>query len=79
MKVIGNGIYDIREAARLTGLQQIRVRECFRGRVSDPMPRPVFHSDYDGFGADQSISFLDLVEVFIAGQVRRHGASLQAR
>jgi uncharacterized protein (DUF433 family) len=77
MNVIGNGIYDIREAARLTGLKQRRVREWFRGRVSDPMPHPVFRSDYEGLAGNDTISFLDLVEVFIAGQLRGHGVSLQ--
>jgi len=77
MNVVGNGVYDIDEAARLTGLRRARVRSWFRGRVSDPSPRPVFQSDYEGTGGDNAISFLDLVEVFIAGQLRGHGVSLQ--
>jgi uncharacterized protein (DUF433 family) len=77
MNVLGNGIYDINEAARLTGLKRTRVRSWFRGRVSDPTPRPVFQSDYAGTGGENAISFLDLVEVIIAGQLRGHGVSLQ--
>jgi uncharacterized protein (DUF433 family) len=77
VNVLGNGVYDINEAARLTGLKRARVRSWFRGRVSDPSPRPVFQSDYEGTGGDNAISFLDLVEVFIAGQLRGHGVSLQ--
>jgi uncharacterized protein (DUF433 family) len=77
MDILGHGVYDINEAARFTGLKRARVREWFRGRVSDPIPRPVFRSDYAGVGEGHSISFLDLVEVFIAGQLRGHGVSLQ--
>ncbi|HEV3165484.1 MAG TPA: DUF433 domain-containing protein [Isosphaeraceae bacterium] len=76
MDVLGQGVYSIVEAAKLTGLRQARVREWFRGRVSDPIPRPVFRSDFEAVTGN-SISFLDLVEVFIAGQLRGHGVSLQ--
>jgi uncharacterized protein (DUF433 family) len=77
MKMLGNGVYNIGEAARYTGLKRARVREWFRGRTSDPFPRPVFVSDYEVVDGEYAISFLDLVEVFIAGQLREHGVSLQ--
>jgi uncharacterized protein (DUF433 family) len=78
MNALGHGVYDICEAARLTGLRRERVREWFRGRISDPIPRPVFRSDYEGSTGGHSISFLDLVEVFVAGQLRVHGVPLKS-
>jgi len=77
MKMLGNGVYNLTEASRLTGLKRSRVREWFRGRASDPFPRPVFQSDYEVVNGEFAISFLDLIEVFIAGQLREHGVSLQ--
>jgi uncharacterized protein (DUF433 family) len=78
MDILGHGVYDISEAARFTGLRQARVREWFRERVSHPISRPVFRSDYAGVGEGHSISFLELVEVFVAGQLREHGVSLRS-
>jgi uncharacterized protein (DUF433 family) len=78
MDILGHGVYDISEAARFTGLKQARVREWFRGWSSDPIPRPVFRSDYAGVAEGHSISFLELVEVFIAGHLREHGVSLRS-
>jgi uncharacterized protein (DUF433 family) len=77
VNVLENGVYEIDEAARLTGLKRARVKSWFLGRISDPTPRPVFQSDYEGTGGTHAISFLDLVEVFVAGQLRGHGVSLQ--
>lgn len=74
---LGNGVYGFREAARLTGLKGERVREWFRVRNDETRRRPVFHSDYEPVDGDRAISFLDLIDVFVAGQLREHGVSLQ--
>jgi uncharacterized protein (DUF433 family) len=52
------------------------VREWFRGRTSTETP-PVFAGDYRPVRGHLAISFHDLVEVFIAGQLRDKGVSLQ--
>jgi uncharacterized protein (DUF433 family) len=78
MEVLGHGVYDLGEATQLTGLKRARVREWFWRRVSDPVPRLKFDGDYAGVAEDQSISFLELVEVFVAGQLREHGVSLRS-
>jgi uncharacterized protein (DUF433 family) len=75
--MIGGGVYSLSEAARLTGLRRARIKNWFEGRSGEPIPRPVFSSDYEPVGGDYAISFLDLVEVFVAGQLREHGVSLQ--
>ncbi len=76
--ILGHGVYSLPEAARLTRLRSSRVREWFTGRSTTQGLKPVFKSDYDSVGGDRAISFLDLIELFIAGQLREHGVSLQS-
>jgi uncharacterized protein (DUF433 family) len=76
--ILGHGVYSLPEAARLTRLRSSRVREWFTGRSTKQGLKPVFKSDYDSVGGDRAISFLDLIELFIAGQLREHGVSLQS-
>jgi uncharacterized protein (DUF433 family) len=73
--MLGNGVYDLTEAAHLTGLRPRRVREWFRGHPATVAP-PVFLGDYRPAAGHLAISFHDLVEVFIAGQLRDNGVSL---
>lgn len=75
--MLGNGVYGYREAARLTGLKRECVREWFRTRSADAKRYPVFLSDYESLDGGRAISFLDLIDVFVAGQLREHGVSLQ--
>jgi hypothetical protein len=75
-KILGKGVYDLTEAARLTGLPRARVKDWFQVRDARPGAGPVFRSDYEAINGDLAISFLDLVELFIAGQLREHGVSL---
>ena len=74
--LIGRGVYTYREAATLAGLKRSRVREWFSLRAS-AKSEPIFQSDFAGRTSQQLISFLDLVDVFIAGQLRDAGISLQ--
>jgi len=74
--VLGRGVYTIPQAARLVGLTTRRVREWFRGRKSDPRRHPLFESDYKPVDEFFAISFYDLVDVYVAGQLREHGVSL---
>jgi len=73
MAMLGNGVYTLTEAARLTGLRPRRVREWFRGRTATAAP-PAFPGDYRPVSGQMAISFHDLVEVFIAGQLRDKGS-----
>ncbi|QEL13288.1 hypothetical protein [Limnoglobus roseus] len=73
---LGLGIYDLREAARFTRLNPTRVRRWFVQRPSEPNRKPVLHSDYSAIQGDPAISFLDLIDVFVFGQLRTHGVSL---
>ena len=75
--MLGNGVYGYREAALLTGLKPERVREWFRNRPAESKRAPVFRSNYEPVEGHRAISFLDLIGVFVAGQLREHGVSLQ--
>jgi uncharacterized protein (DUF433 family) len=75
--VLGKGVYSFSEAARLTQLRPKRVREWFRGRSATKSRNPVFKSDFEPVAGEFAISFLDLVDVYVAGQLREHGVSLQ--
>lgn len=70
MKLLGMGVYNISEAARLAGLRPARVRAWFRLKPGASASRPVFQSDYPSVGDDRAISFLDLIEVAIVGKLR---------
>jgi uncharacterized protein (DUF433 family) len=74
--LLGHGVYTFADAARFTGLRNFRVREWFNGRATVSRPG-VFRSDYSGLTEQNLISFMDLVEVFIAGQLRDSGVTLQ--
>jgi uncharacterized protein (DUF433 family) len=74
---LGRGLYTFKEAAKLTGLKGVRIREWFRGRPSESGRKPVFVGDYASVEGDSAISFHDLIDVYVAGQLREHGVSLQ--
>lgn len=73
---LGGGFYTFSEAAQLTGLKAGRIREWFRGQQTH-RTKPVFLGDYAPVDGDYAISFHDLLDVFVAGQLRDHGVSLQ--
>ncbi len=75
--MLGNGVYTCSEAARLTGLKKARIREWFREESAKSNGPPRFRSDYEPVEGDLAISFLDLIDVFVAGHLREHGLSLQ--
>jgi uncharacterized protein (DUF433 family) len=69
MSILGRGVYSLTEAARLTQLRPDRVREWFRTTQSRA-GETAFQSDYPSVGSDRAVSFLDLIEVYIAGRLR---------
>lgn len=68
-KLLGNGIYSLAEVGRYTGVHPSTVRAWFRDGS-------VFHSDYPRVNGDLAVSFYDLIDVLVAGQLRAKGASL---
>ena len=75
---LGHGVYSFAEAAKLSRLRPVRVREWFCVPLSEGSRVPLFRGDYRALEGQRSISFLDLIELFIAGQLRDHGVSLQS-
>lgn len=74
---LGLGIYTFSEAGRLTGLGSQRVRSWFEDRTSAGKLRGRGRVFQSHFGSDV-ISFLDLIEVLVAGHMREMGISLGA-
>lgn len=75
---LGTGVYGFTEAGRLTHVNPQTVRAWFRGRYRAKMPvgrGRVFQSQYESAAV---ISFLDLIEVLVAGQLRLAGVPLSA-
>lgn len=71
-----DGSYSYNDVAWLTRLRRRRVREWFEPRPTTKLGA-VFFSDYAGRTEQTLVSFFDLVDVFIAGQLREHGVALQ--
>lgn len=73
----GLGLYDLREGARLTRLDPKRVRRWFVPPPSEANRKPILVPDYPRVKDDTAISFLDLIDVFVFGNLREHGVPLQ--
>lgn len=73
VEMIGNGVYGIAEAAKLTGLKPVRLGRWFKGRADHPDVRPFLKSDYPSKDGKLVISFRDMVDAFVASQLYQHG------
>lgn len=73
-QVLGHGVYSYSEAARLTGVSSRRVRAWFEGWDHSPID-PIFKGDYANAKRPDLISFLDLIDVLVVGQLRDVKAS----
>ncbi len=76
MSLLGLGAYTFGDAAQLTGLKRRRVREWFRAHPEKSVSA-VFRRDFEDETSEELLSFLDLVDVFVAGQLRQSGLALQ--
>jgi uncharacterized protein (DUF433 family) len=74
---LGLGLYDLREGARLTRLDPKRVRRWFAPPPSEASRKPILTPDYPRVQGEVAISFLDLIDVFVFGNLRKHGVPLQ--
>jgi uncharacterized protein (DUF433 family) len=68
--MLGQGVYTMAEVSRLTGLHPGRVRSWFKKRADGSGHGPVFESDYQPAAGDYAVSFLDLIDVLVAGTFR---------
>jgi len=76
-KMLGQGIYTLAEVSSLTEIHPSRVRAWFRTRPDGAGRGPVFQADYAPVKGEYAYSFLDLIDVLVAGQFRdRHNVSM---
>lgn len=68
--MIGQGVYTVAEVSRLTEMNPSRVRSWFKHRSDSVGHSPIFESDYQPVDGDYAVSFLDLIDVLVAGQFR---------
>jgi hypothetical protein len=74
---VGGGFYTVREAARLLGIDRSeRITRWLTPPANGALP--VILRDYPKVGAQQELSFLDLVEVRFVEHFRQQQISLQA-
>ncbi len=73
---LGRGVYRLAEVARYTGLHPQRVRSWFRDRSDHAGLGPLLYPDYVEVDDVQAASFLDLIDVLVAGQFRLLGVTM---
>lgn len=83
MEYIGQGVYTVSEASRLTGVDSRKIMRWlrgyeFHGRTRNGESLPVFRSDYGMVNGRVALSFLDMVEIRFVDAFRRHGVSWRA-
>jgi uncharacterized protein (DUF433 family) len=71
--MIGNGFYPLSEAARYAGLPSATVRSWFKMRSDGQGHGPLFRSDFDPINGNYAISFLNLIEIYVARFFRSEG------
>jgi uncharacterized protein (DUF433 family) len=71
--MIGEGIYLLGEAARYAGVPSVTARSWFKQRSDGKGLGPVFTSDYPMVDGDYAISFLNLIEIYVARFFRNEG------
>jgi len=69
-------VYHLAEVARYAELHPQRVRSWFTGGVGGGKT-PVLRADYRPVRGDFAVSFLDLIDVAVAGRLRETGVSMQ--
>ena len=73
--MLGCGVYTLREVSRLTRIPPATVRSWLKWRSDGAGLGPVFRGDYESVGGDYAVSFLNLIEVYVAGFFRHHGVN----
>ena len=71
--MMGKGVYTLNEAARYTGVPLATLRSWFKPRTDRRRHDPIFQSDYAPIEGDYAVSFLNLIEVYVARFFRQEG------
>jgi uncharacterized protein (DUF433 family) len=71
----GKGVYTLPEASVYTGVPRSTLRTWFMPRPDRKGLGPVFKSDWDRVDGDFAISFLNLIEAYVASFFKKNGAT----
>jgi uncharacterized protein (DUF433 family) len=71
--MLGGGVYAVSDVARYTGLSASTVRSWFKWRSDKKGRGPFFHSDYRPNGGDYAVSFVNLIEAYVASLFKSEG------
>lgn len=75
LPTLDSGVYRLADVARYTELHANRVRSWFKLPQADN-ETPLFGGDYGIIEHQTAVSFLDMIDVLVAGQFRNEGVSL---
>lgn len=70
---LGHGVYTLAEVARYTQVPAGTIRYWFKGKPAAAGSRSIFQSDYNPVDTDFALSFYDLLDALLAGQLRDFG------
>ena len=70
------GAYSLTNAARLTQTSPSTARSWFKGRSDGQGRGPVLKTELGGEGRQFAVSFLDLIDLLVAGRLREKGVKL---
>lgn len=73
--MLGQGAYRLSDVARYARLPASTVRAWFKERSDSAGRGPIFRADYDPVDDDYAVSFLDLVDAYVARFFRQEGVS----
>jgi uncharacterized protein (DUF433 family) len=71
--MIGRGVYTLAEASHYISVPSATLRSWFKWRSDGQGRGPLFKSDYAPVNGDYAISFLDLIDAYVAYFFRSNG------
>jgi uncharacterized protein (DUF433 family) len=71
--MLGKGVYQLGEVTRYAGVPASTLRSWFKWRSDREGNGPIFKSDYEAVGRDFAVSFLDLIDAYVARFFRNAG------
>ena len=74
--MLGNGVYGLSEVALYTDLHTNRVRSWFTAKPYGMKSGRLFNGDYPIIENNYGVSFLDLIDVKVAAELRESGVTM---
>ncbi|MBC8106227.1 MAG: hypothetical protein H7Z14_06520 [Anaerolineae bacterium] len=73
--MLGQGVYHLSEVAVLTDTPTATIRSWFKQRPDGRGSGPIFKSDFRSVGGDYAVSFLNLVDAYMAAFFSEQGVN----